>query len=61
MKKRVLAILMSGTMAAGMLTGCGGGSTGSSADSAPAADSGDTADSGDAAAKDAGEHQCPDV
>lgn len=55
MKKRVLAILMSGTMAAGMLTGCGGGSTGSSADSAPAADSGDTADSGDAAAKDAGD------
>ena len=42
-------------MAAGMLTGCGGGSTGSSADSAPAADSGDTADSGDAAAKGAGD------
>lgn len=28
MKKKVLAILLSGTMAAGMLTGCGGDSSG---------------------------------
>lgn len=49
MKKKVLAILLSGTMAAGMLTGCGGDSSGAASDSAPAADAGDTADSSDTA------------
>lgn len=45
MKRKVLAAIMTVTLTAGLLTGCGGGST-----STPAADSGAAADSGSAAA-----------
>ena len=56
MKKKLVSMLLVGTMVAGMFAGCGGSDNGSASDAGTNADASEASDAGDADSGTADEH-----